>query len=434
MLHKLLRNWMPRTRRPHPIRRSSRSWSLLRLEDRTVPSNGTIGYAIGAGNGNAPNQVEVFDTTGALIVAFNAFPNLIGVHVATGDINGDGVPDIVVGAGFGGPPEVKVYDGAAIAQGGSAAQTAIENPLEDFHVYPKDPTFNGGVNVAVGNINGQSSDGTATGTPVEDIVTGAGPGGAPQVNVFSANGTNLFPAFEAYDATYFRGGVSVAAGNVGGDTGNPPIHPISSDEIVTGAGIGGRAHVEVYSVSLTSDTALDRVSSYYAYNANFFGGVNVSVGNITNNVDTSGNKYADIITGAGPTNQPDFIQNGGPSPGPRVIVWRLDNGDNEATDPTTDSDFSFVEAANFEAYTMALTGGVTVGVTNSITSDGQPDFITGVGQGGGPHLIIWSGNNFVTSFGTPANPNGDLATYTPTKVQQQYVYDPTYTAGFSVSE
>src|SRR6516162_4555628 len=94
MLHEMLRKWMPRSRRPHPVRRSSSPWQLLRLEARDVPAS--IGYAIGAGNGSAGNQVEVFDTTGALIVAWNAFPGFnVGVHTALGDINGDGTVDIV---------------------------------------------------------------------------------------------------------------------------------------------------------------------------------------------------------------------------------------------------------------------------------------------------------------------------------------------------
>jgi hypothetical protein len=55
-------------------------------------------------------------------------------------------------------------------------------------------------------------------------------------------------------------------------------------------------------------------------------------------------------------------------------------------------------------------------------------------SGGGPHAIVWNSNDFPTNFGTAANPNGDLAMYSPTIQQQQYVYDPKYTGGINVSE
>ena len=96
-------------------------------------------------------------------------------------------------------------------------------------------------------------------------------------------------------------------------------------------------------------------------------------------------------------------------------------------------------AADFYAYTPHFTGGVSVARRTDITvSSGTgnplPDFITGAGPTGGPHLIVWTANDFPTNFGTAANPNGDLATYSPSKEQEQYVYAPTYTAGINVSQ
>jgi hypothetical protein len=405
MFIELLRKWLPGTnragdfssrvsRRRSSNKRSAGPWKLLRLEDRDVPA--TIGFAVGGGPGASP-QVKVYDNTGALIVGFDAFPGFGGgAHVATGDVNGDGIPDIIVGAGAGGGPHVKVYDGAAIALGGSAAQVAIDNPLKSFYAYAS--TFRGGVNVAVGDINGDGH---------KDIVTGAGAGGGPHVKVFDFATLNELFSFYAYFSA-FRGGVSVAAANVGGDTGNPPIHTAPSDELITGAGPNGGPHVKVYSVSLTSDTQLDLVGQFYAYNQNFEGGITVAAGVVTNNKDSAGNVFADILTAAGPTG------------GPNVRVFRLDNGQNVGTD----SLFSFVQAANFYAYAPTFTGGVTIGTTAAdFNGDGLTDFLTGAGPSGGPHEIVWGSKSLL-----------DLQTYTPPILQQQFTYASSFTGGISVSE
>ena len=74
--------------------------------------------------------------------------------------------------------------------------------IDDFFAY--DPTFSGGARVAVIDVNG---DGKA------DIVTGAGPGGGPQVRIFEG-GTglqlqqNTMDSFMAFDPS-FSGGVLV---------------------------------------------------------------------------------------------------------------------------------------------------------------------------------------------------------------------------------
>src|SRR5262245_26567616 len=60
----------------------------------------------GAGQGGGPH-VQVFEGVPRVLAhSFLAFPPafLGGVHVALGDVNGDGVPDLIVGAGPGGGP------------------------------------------------------------------------------------------------------------------------------------------------------------------------------------------------------------------------------------------------------------------------------------------------------------------------------------------
>jgi hypothetical protein len=131
----------------------------------------------------------VFTTAGTELRNFLAFDAAFsgGVFVAAGDVNGDGLADIVTGAGAGGTPQVRVWNGSS----------GLE--LRSFLAYP--PAFAGGVRVAAGDLN---DDGKA------DVITGPGPGGGPHVRVWDGAGGAEIGGFFPYSAS-FSGGVYVAA-------------------------------------------------------------------------------------------------------------------------------------------------------------------------------------------------------------------------------
>lgn len=198
-------------------------------------------FIVGTGGGASPAQVRIYDADGLPLRTITPAVGVGGgVHVAAGDVNGDGVAEIVTGAGSGGGPRVKVFDGVT---GGA---------FRDFFAY--DAAFQGGVRVATGDLDG---DGAA------DIVTGAGPGGGPHVKVFSGKDGAALASLFAFDAA-FMGGVNVAVGDFGGD---------GRSDLIVGAGPGGGPHVRVL-------TGIDNTvqHEFFAFETSFLGGVSLATG------------------------------------------------------------------------------------------------------------------------------------------------------------
>ncbi|MDA2922673.1 S8 family serine peptidase, partial [Patescibacteria group bacterium AH-259-L07] len=124
--------------------------------------------------------------------------------------------------------------------------------------------------------------------------------------------------------------------------------------IITGAGFGGGPHVRVF------DSAGLPVSSFFAYDERFSGGVSVASG------DVDGDGKDEIITGAGP------------SGGPHVRVF----------------DLYGQPKGSFFAYDERFSGGVSV-ASGDVDGDGKDEIITGAGPSGGPHVRVFDGEGNV---------------------------------------
>ena len=291
---------------------------------------------VGAGAGGAPgsSQVRVFAPGGTIperdFVAYDGFAG--GVRVATGDVNGDGVPDLITGSGPG-ASHVKVFDG-------------LDNHLlRSFLAFPgatdpADPnyfarSFQGGVYVASGDVD---EDGKA------DLLVGADSGAGPNVRVFSGADASILASFWAFDPA-FRGGVRVATADVDLD---------GRADVIVGAGPGAGPHVKVFSLgpggSGMFGTATE-IRSFFAFDPGFSGGIFAAGGRLT----PSGG--VDIVASA------DAGDAGAP---PHVMAFDL-------------SGSGAVPIMSFEAF-AGFGGGVRVGLAD-LNGDGLDEILAGSGFG-----------------------------------------------------
>ncbi len=215
----------------------------------------------GAGLGGGP-QVRSFSGVGyPLTTSFFAFNEKFkgGVYVATGDVDGDKKSEIIVGAGWGGLPYVRVFDGYPKAR------------VKEFLAFDKN--FKGGVRVAVGDVDGDG---------IKEIIAAAGFDGTPKVRIFNANGKEKSKEFMAFNSK-FSGGVYVAAGDIDGD---------KKDEIIVGAGEGGGPQVKIF------DKKGKLKNMFFAHSKKKRAGVRVAA------IDTNRDGKSGILTSAGNGDEP----------------------------------------------------------------------------------------------------------------------------------
>lgn len=239
------------------------------------------GVAVGAGIGGSP-IVKLLDAqTGAVRGQAMAFESTFkgGVRVAMGDVDGDGIAEILAASGAGRKAEIRVFK----EQTGS---TTLRE-LTAYRTIPFGAAYRGGVDVACGDVDGNGR---------EDIVT-AMSRGAGTVRIFlSMNAADpiVRTPYRSWTpfARTFDGGASVAVAELGsfseGRLLNAKI-PDSRVEIVVGSGAGMPPVVKAYDVSATPRV----VMTINPMDAGLQGGVTVTSGLF------NGDDIDDIFVSAG---------------------------------------------------------------------------------------------------------------------------------------
>jgi len=242
-----------------------------------------------------------------------------GVFVATGDIDADGLDEIITAPRVGGGPQVRVFEK-------DGTQRGIE-------IWPFHPDTRTGINVASGDVDSDGKDeiamsqsengqawvkvykynnakevvgewnafGEATcGASVamsdidndggDEVIVAAGYGCGPQVKIYEANGTFL-KQFFAFEESY-HGGLDVTAGDISGDGFRKDIIVSKKQEV---------AEIKVFHLGSTIET----LASFRAFNS-------FTVGAFVDSADIDEDDTDEIIVGA---------SNGG---GPQVELYESD--------------------------------------------------------------------------------------------------------------
>lgn len=211
--------------------------------------------------GLASSEVRIYQTNGKLLTKFLAYESKFtgGVNLAGGDIDGNGVEELVMVPAYNRRAEIKIMNKNFKLQ-------------TSWLAYPAN--YLGGANLSVADLNG---DGKA------EIATVPASGTGAQVKVFSSGGKLIYQWF-AFEPQ-LKGGFKIAAINSYSSLSANPIIAIASGKDML-------PYVKIF----TPDGRLQ--NSWLAYNFNFDKGINIA------GADVDNDGQAEIITGTGANEVP----------------------------------------------------------------------------------------------------------------------------------
>ncbi|MFA4845267.1 MAG: S8 family serine peptidase [Patescibacteria group bacterium] len=290
---------------------------------RALSERTTSGSFVAAQAAGSESVVRKVNGRGEILTEFQAYPTGFkgGVRLAMGDVNGDGTEEIITGAGPSGGPQVRIFDLEGV-------------PMGQFFAF--DEGDRAGIFVATGDVNGDG---------VDEILVTSDQGGTGQVRIFNRYG-HLKGAYFPFGRT--NRPVRLTTGNMDADA---EVEIVS----VLGAGSDGRV--------LIHDGNGRYVNSITAFNTS------VSALSLAT-VDLDGDSRDEVIVASGVGHSP------------QVSVY---NSSGE-------------ERLKFFVFPLAFSGGIEV-AGGDIDQNGAIEIYVFPQSTGGPHVRIFSSEaNIIGGF------------------------------------